>query len=766
MPAPAALSGGTVTFGSVTLPTAGTATITADDGSSTPDTSPSITVDPGTITKLQVILPGETAVPGSPTGKTGTPDATAIGAAFTFTVNGVDANWNVVTSASNTISITSSDGSAVLPPDDDLVSGTQDFSVTLNTAGTQTITASSTELTNGVSANITVAAVVITAATGGSAISADDYGTGAWTSLTGPAYDEAASGNVGIGTFILNVPSGFEFDQGGTAPTVLMTRLSGGGGDTRNINSVASGTSMAITSISATQITFTVTNASNSGVTCSLTWQNVRVRPTAGTPLAAGNLTKTGTSSILGVTNGSTNFGTLTQVHGAFDDLIVTLPGETFVAGTGNTGTPEDQTANVQFNLTSVTAVDQYLNIITSDNSARAFTYNGPSSGPPAPSITPLDPSTVSFTNGVSTTTISATLYVVESNTTIGVQVGATPYSASSQFNVLPQQITWDGDGDGSNWNDANNWSLNAVPTTYHHVLLSGANTISLNATPTVYNITLSNAGLALTIPATYSLTVSNNYTQSNGSLNTETTFPSVSGTVSISGGTVAYTANGAQNISAQTYNNLSMSGSGTKTALGAITVAGDLVVNSGVALDDAGFQITGNGSNVFTLNSGASLILGGVGSGTSFPTNYTSVTLDPTSTVTYASNNSQTIQALDYGNLTSSGGGARTLASSGTIGIAAVFTTGGVVYTNTGSTIDFNGSGAQSIPDFLYYNNLATSSGGTKTVNGNITVEGNLSIGIGTTLTVTGTGLVQINNGDLELFGDINNSGTITIGL
>ncbi|HEX9614676.1 MAG TPA: hypothetical protein VGA55_04190, partial [Bacteroidota bacterium] len=184
-------------------------------------------------------------------------------------------------------------------------------------------------------------AQTVTPTSGGGAISADNTG-GTYVTLTGPVYSEAASGNAGTGTIILNVAPGFTFDTGGTAPTVLITRIGGSGGSARNINDVASGTSMAITSISTTQITFTITAASSNGVTNSLTWQDVRVRPTAGTPLASANMFKTGTSTMAGVTpnSGGTNFGTLTEVAGAINKLVITLPGQSFVAGTGNTGSP------------------------------------------------------------------------------------------------------------------------------------------------------------------------------------------------------------------------------------------------------------------------------------------------------------------------------------------------------------------------------------------------------------------------------------------
>src|SRR5262249_1261058 len=96
LPASAALANGTQTF-SVTLKTAGSATITASDATTAsiqPSTTPSIQVGAGAYTRLQILAPGETAAPGAATGKTGTPSAQTAGTAFTVTVNAVDANWN------------------------------------------------------------------------------------------------------------------------------------------------------------------------------------------------------------------------------------------------------------------------------------------------------------------------------------------------------------------------------------------------------------------------------------------------------------------------------------------------------------------------------------------------------------------------------------------------------------------------------------------------------------------------------------------------
>jgi hypothetical protein len=92
-------------------------------------------------TQLQVLLPGETANPGSGTGKLGTPSPQTVGIPFTITVRATDSQWNTVTSITNIVSMTSTDASASLPSNTGLVNGTIDLSVTLNAAGSFTFSA-------------------------------------------------------------------------------------------------------------------------------------------------------------------------------------------------------------------------------------------------------------------------------------------------------------------------------------------------------------------------------------------------------------------------------------------------------------------------------------------------------------------------------------------------------------------------------------------------------------------------------------------------
>lgn len=183
----------------------------------------------------------------------------------------------------------------------------------------------------------------VTAATGGSTISADTNttdGVAVWSSLTGPVIIEAAVGEVGTGTVILSVPSGFVFDTTASSVTLTVTNGTCSGGGAKPIKL---GTGAGASTETVTPTTTTITNnikqssAVASGCAGTLTYTGIKVRPTAGTPLASGNITKSSssTSTIIGVTNGSTNFGTLTEVAGSKKKLtITTQPSSTATVNT------------------------------------------------------------------------------------------------------------------------------------------------------------------------------------------------------------------------------------------------------------------------------------------------------------------------------------------------------------------------------------------------------------------------------------------------
>ena len=93
----------------------------------------------GPYSRLQVLLPGESAAPGTPSGKTGSPSAQTSGVPFSITVRACDDTWTTVATVTNQIQILSSDASATLPPNSLLSGGVGTFQVTFNAGGTFTI---------------------------------------------------------------------------------------------------------------------------------------------------------------------------------------------------------------------------------------------------------------------------------------------------------------------------------------------------------------------------------------------------------------------------------------------------------------------------------------------------------------------------------------------------------------------------------------------------------------------------------------------------
>jgi len=90
-------------------------------------------------TRLQILLPGESPSPGGGSGKTGVPAQQTVGVPFTVNIRACDDSWNTVTSITNTVSFTSTNGSASLPGPLGLSNGTGTAQVTLNAAGNFTV---------------------------------------------------------------------------------------------------------------------------------------------------------------------------------------------------------------------------------------------------------------------------------------------------------------------------------------------------------------------------------------------------------------------------------------------------------------------------------------------------------------------------------------------------------------------------------------------------------------------------------------------------
>ena len=69
----------------------------------------------GPFTRLQVLMPGETAAPGTSGGKTGSAAAQTAGVPFSITVRACDDTWTTVPTVTDVVSLLASDASATLP---------------------------------------------------------------------------------------------------------------------------------------------------------------------------------------------------------------------------------------------------------------------------------------------------------------------------------------------------------------------------------------------------------------------------------------------------------------------------------------------------------------------------------------------------------------------------------------------------------------------------------------------------------------------------
>lgn len=166
----------------------------------------------------------------------------------------------------------------------------------------------------------------------------------------------------------------------------------------------------------------------------------------------------------------------------------------------------------------------------------------------------------------------------------------------------------------------------------------------------------------------------------------------------------VNYVWNGSQAGGLWT-NSLNWTPNGNPTGLDNVTIpdvgsyTNELNITGVRTVND--FQVNANGK--FSMAAGSSLSVGGAYTYSST----TPSTFNCSSTLILAGSGSITVPAANYGNLDLTGG-PRTLASSGVIGICGTYTPG-TPMTITGSTIDFNGTGAQTI-NAIPYNNLTIS--------------------------------------------------------
>lgn len=264
---------------------------------------------------------------------------------------------------------------------------------------------------------------------------------------------------------------------------------------------------------------------------------------------------------------------------------------------------------------------------------------------------------------------------------------------------------------------------------TYYDLEFSGAGTKTIAAGTTIAaNNWIVGSPTTMTTTAAAdiggNISGSGNITMGSGTINIAGNWTN-NGTFTDGTGTVIYDGT-TQSIAGLTYYNLQTSNSGVKTLAANTVIDNVLTIGASTTLD----------LSSFTLNLAAS--------GTPLVNNGTFTS--STSTVNFSNAASTNIPALNYYNLNLSGG-PRTLANTGITGIANTFTPGAGAITVTGSTVNFNGSGAQTLPVFTF-NDVILSGSGAKTVaNGSTVSVRTIEIQNGPTLDIAGTGTLNITN-------------------
>ncbi|MHC2467049.1 beta strand repeat-containing protein [Bradyrhizobium embrapense] len=322
LPADMTLTNGTGSF-SETFETVGSQTITATDTvSAITSTSNAETVTPGPVTHFSISIPGSSTA----------------GIAGSGTVTALDAFGNVVTGYTGTVHFTSTDGHAILPADMTLTNGTATFSETLDTAGSQTITATDT-VTSTITGTSNAEAVTAAAATH-FAVSIPGSGS-AGTPGSGTVTALDAFGNVVLGyTGTVH----FTSTDGSAVLPADMTLTNGTGTFNETFDTSGSQT------ITATDTVSAITGTSNAENVAPGPATHFAVSiPANGRADVAGSVTVTALDAHGNIATGYTG-----TVHFTSSDPTAVLPSDATLTGGIGTFTEKFETAGSQ----TITATD------------------------------------------------------------------------------------------------------------------------------------------------------------------------------------------------------------------------------------------------------------------------------------------------------------------------------------------------------------------------------------------------------------------------
>jgi hypothetical protein len=209
----------------------------------------------------------------------------------------------------------------------------------------------------------------------------------------------------------------------------------------------------------------------------------------------------------------------------------------------------------------------------------------------------------------------------------------------------------------------------------------------------------------------------------------------------SFSGSTVNYNG-AAQTIFPATYENLMLSGSGTKTMSGATIVNSTCTVGSGTTLDES--------SRTMTLPGGATVVVNGT---LDFTDTAGLMQSGTSGTTTLTMGTAGLIRTLDSVGLGPAAGASLQTQASGTWVVSSISTNGTVEYNR-------NATNGQAVTDRDYNNLTITGSSQTKTwtLGATRTINGNVNLNASAPLILSGAQTVNVK-------GDWSNSGSFTAG-
>ncbi len=349
LPQSATLTNGVGTF-TVTLNTAGTQTITATDTvtSSITGSQTGITVNAGAAASFVV---------------SGFTSPVTAGTAGSVTVTAEDAYGNVVTGYAGTVAITSSDIQAVLPPNAVLTNGVGSFSVTLKTAGSQSITATDTVTSSitGSQTGITVNAGALASFTISTITSPQTAGTAFPITIT--AYDQYGNVETGYSGALLSDLSGSltstgSFTAGVWTGTVTITKAMAT--DVITVTDASSG-------INAQSGAFTV----NPGALASFTISAITDPQTAGT---AFSITITAYDQYNNVATNYAGPAVLSDVSGSLSPTTATFTAGVYTGSMKITTANTNDVITVTDSGTGVTASSNSFNVVA--GSVDHFVFN------------------------------------------------------------------------------------------------------------------------------------------------------------------------------------------------------------------------------------------------------------------------------------------------------------------------------------------------------------------------------------------------------